>query len=144
MSKKNNNGGAAFPGGESYSIGGVINQRSPLNKGMTLRDYFAGKAMQSFASQEGWVMHSHIAESAYQLADAMLEAQGNYAKGEIIKKPLNEIGATHYAICPDDTILYYQYNAYLNTFLMWFPYSKVWDKPHLIPYTLHYFHEGEG
>jgi hypothetical protein len=137
MSKEVKTGGTAFP--FAYE-GGHTPEES---HGMTLRDYFAGKAMQSFASQEGWVMHSHIAESAYQLADAMLEAQGNYAKGEIIKKPLNEIGATHYAIDPGGQVIYYKYDEWNEGLLVWLPRSRVWDKPHLIPYTLHYFDEGE-
>lgn len=142
MSKKNNNGGAAFPGGESYSIGGMINQKSPLNQGMTLRDYLAAKAWQGhmYNPPIGW-SNSKIAKEAYVMADAMLEARESYAKGEIIKKPLNEIGATHYAIDPGGQVIYYKYEV--NELLLWFPNSKVWDKPHLIPYTLHYFHEGE-
>ena len=44
-------------------------------KGMTLRDYFAAKAMQSLASNylanDSWGVR-HISESAYELADAML------------------------------------------------------------------------
>lgn len=46
---------------------------------MTLRDYFAAKAMQAFIrNQVGtseWVGDEKIAEYAYELADAMLEAR---------------------------------------------------------------------
>lgn len=49
--------------------------------GMTLRDYFAAKAMQSFIS--AWVLKSEypntdveLAEHAYAMADAMLEVKG--------------------------------------------------------------------
>lgn len=47
--------------------------------GMTLRDYFAAKAMQAMASSpehcsDGWA-HSDIAIQAYELADAMLRAR---------------------------------------------------------------------
>jgi hypothetical protein len=47
--------------------------------GMTLRDYFASKAMQGeLASQTlEWAsdVYSYVAESAYKMADAMLEAR---------------------------------------------------------------------
>jgi hypothetical protein len=44
-------------------------------KGMTLRDYFAAKAMQGF--QQEWVYDNsdEIASKAYALADAMLKAR---------------------------------------------------------------------
>lgn len=43
--------------------------------GMTLRDYFAAKAMQGF--QQEWVYDNsdEIASKAYDLADAMLKAR---------------------------------------------------------------------
>jgi hypothetical protein len=44
-------------------------------QGMTLRDYFAAKAMQGF--QQEWVYDNsdEIASKAYALADAMLKAR---------------------------------------------------------------------
>ena len=49
--------------------------------GMTLRDYFAAKAMQGFLDQlikQGW--HSDdletVAETSYRMADAMMKARG--------------------------------------------------------------------
>ena len=44
-------------------------------QGMTLRDYFAAKAMQGF--QEQWVYDNsdEIASKAYTMADAMLKAR---------------------------------------------------------------------
>ena len=42
--------------------------------GMTLRDYFAAKAMQAFISQDKWSTRL-MAESAYQMADSMIEAR---------------------------------------------------------------------
>lgn len=62
MSDKNN-GGAAFP--------------EPINSqcgGMSLRDYFAAKAMQGIASAapHNCVDPRDVAEDAYQFADAML------------------------------------------------------------------------
>lgn len=60
-------GGPAFPclGNDTY-------------KGMTLRDYFAAKAMQSMNSRPDYEDASAIliAVDAYALADAMLEARG--------------------------------------------------------------------
>ena len=51
---------------------------SPLRNGMTLRDYFAAKAMQAIITNhkledcDDFV----VAANAYQLADFMLEARG--------------------------------------------------------------------
>ncbi len=50
------------------------------NTGMTLRDYFAAKAMQSFLShlvEEGWDADDLelVAETSYRMADAMLKAR---------------------------------------------------------------------
>ena len=52
----------------------------PLGNGMTLRDYFAAKAMQSFLShfvEQGWDEDDLelVAETAYRMADAMLKAR---------------------------------------------------------------------
>jgi len=41
--------------------------------GMTLRDYFAAKAMQALIDNDG--LFSEIPAQAYELADAMLEAR---------------------------------------------------------------------
>ena len=49
------------------------------NKGMTLRDYFAARALQNFRDQIGsqsdqeWF--DKVAEGAYRMADAMLKAR---------------------------------------------------------------------
>jgi hypothetical protein len=62
-----NTGGPAFP----------IEINSEMTcLGMTLRDYFAAKAMQGFASNlgPGYAFNSR-AEIAYQWADAMLKAR---------------------------------------------------------------------
>lgn len=67
----NDTGGSAFPN----------NFGSPKNQGMTLRDYFAAKAMQgmieAFGKSEGDtnIIPSGIASYAYGLADAMLKAR---------------------------------------------------------------------
>ena len=45
--------------------------------GMSLRDYFAAKAMQGFISQATWTDKEFLgeAEAAYRVADAMLKAR---------------------------------------------------------------------
>ena len=46
--------------------------------GMTLRDYFAAKAMQSYLADRAWqaeIPHSETAMVAYIVADAMLKAR---------------------------------------------------------------------
>jgi len=49
------------------------------SNGMTLRDYFAAKAMQNFLSTVGWnsdqKWFDEIAVGAYRMADAMLKAR---------------------------------------------------------------------
>ena len=64
-----NTGGPAFP------WCGDLNECPTINLGMTMRDYFAAKAMQGF--QEQWVYDNSddIACKAYALADAMLKAR---------------------------------------------------------------------
>ena len=58
------NGGSAFPRGEIQSA-----------PGMTLRDYFAAKALQGMlADGKGWEQEE-IVETAYRVADAMLRAR---------------------------------------------------------------------
>ena len=58
----------AFP----YSgVGDELN----YSKGMTLRDYFAAKAMQAdLVGYEG-AMWARVAKQAYEMADAMLKAR---------------------------------------------------------------------
>ena len=43
--------------------------------GMTLRDYFAAKAMQGYITGDYDVYPHEIAQKAYEIADAMLEEQ---------------------------------------------------------------------
>jgi hypothetical protein len=53
-----------------------------MNTGMTLRDYFAAKAMQAFCSTLGDVSYNSpphwnvLASDAYVMADAMMKARG--------------------------------------------------------------------
>lgn len=74
MSNKDN-GGPAFPTENARQTG----PSSWHEEGMTLRDYFAAKAMQGFAASEseesGHWTDETVAERAYAWADAMLEAR---------------------------------------------------------------------
>jgi hypothetical protein len=67
-------GGPAFPDGSHNQWG------NPINSGMTLRDYFAAKAMQTLLQTNNGAVgvnrYEHrIAETAYAVADAMLKAR---------------------------------------------------------------------
>jgi hypothetical protein len=61
---------SAFPTGTGVT---------PYNPGMTLRDYFAAKAMQEFldevGSQSDQVWFDQIAKNAYRMADTMMKAR---------------------------------------------------------------------
>lgn len=71
MSNNTNNGGPAFPHGDPTNGGDV---------GMTLRDFFAAKAMQGICTSkdEAGTLLNHgyewIASEAYKISDAMLKA----------------------------------------------------------------------
>ena len=69
-----NTGGPAFPCDRILQEGQVI-----CSDGMTLRDYFAAKAMQgitpSFANANILNVAEVISDKAYALADAMLKAR---------------------------------------------------------------------
>jgi hypothetical protein len=65
-----NDGGPAFPRDHRYEG----------HNGMTLRDYFAAKAMQGFAADGAFARDNgltidELAEDAYDVADAMLKAR---------------------------------------------------------------------
>ena len=65
-------GGCAFP----FSIEIDDNKSMAYSHGMTLRDYFAAKAMQAILSDPNYGNPDHIlAESSYWIADAMLKAR---------------------------------------------------------------------
>lgn len=53
------------------------NQLTPISSGMDLRDYFAAKALQGIidSSIDAGLETHRIAESAYQIADAMMKAR---------------------------------------------------------------------
>ena len=63
-------------GGPAYPTNQYANGISPNghSQGMTLRDYFAAKAMQVFLASDGTSM-GEDAQDAYMVADAMLEAR---------------------------------------------------------------------
>lgn len=66
-----NTGGPAFP------WCGDLNECPTINLGMTLRDYFAAKAVQGMLAENGGgaVRNETLAEFAYDIADAMLKAR---------------------------------------------------------------------
>ena len=68
-----NTGGPAFPVQSVY-----IEDQETNSHGMTLRDYFAAKAMQGLitcAPNHGDITHEYCAVDAYRYADAMLKAR---------------------------------------------------------------------
>lgn len=71
-----NDGGPAFPRPHSESDYGFHD----LQEGMTLRDYFAAKAMQALIEdglkRDGSATVRNVAKDAYRMADAMLAARG--------------------------------------------------------------------
>lgn len=67
MSAKNN-GGPAFPTAAD-------NGHSTNQDGMTLRDYFAAKAMNGYISARAEGSMDEIAEYSYKYADAMLKVR---------------------------------------------------------------------
>lgn len=80
MSEKNN-GGSAFPEVTELvkSTDGYPHYKVWGSEGMSLRDYFAAKAMNGFCSLNGInvALEPQIAaHCAYQIADAMIAARG--------------------------------------------------------------------
>lgn len=69
MSAPTNNGGPAFP----HDLHDLY---EPDTTGMTLRDYFAAKAMQGILAAGERGLYADIADDAYKVADAMLRARG--------------------------------------------------------------------
>lgn len=65
---KQDTGGPAFPSRREHTT----------KEGMTLRDYFAAKAMQTLLLDDSYDFSDRnlIAQKAYAFADAMLEARG--------------------------------------------------------------------
>lgn len=81
MSAQHNDGGPAFP----YLTASESDREVTTHEGehgMTLRDYFAAKAMQAVPMPQGNLhdvpaSYDRIAEHAYKLADAMLKARAS-------------------------------------------------------------------
>lgn len=72
MSNTNTNGGPAFP---------ILQDgcQFPRAEGMTMRDYFAARAMQSYLldKDRDSFTFEQWAQASYEMADAMLEARGD-------------------------------------------------------------------
>jgi hypothetical protein len=63
-------------GGPAFPWCGDLNDCPTINLGMTLRDYFAAKAMQAYVSSDKWredMDSIRTASMAYRMADAMLK-----------------------------------------------------------------------
>lgn len=65
--KNGKDGGPAFPANEEAVLRNMV--------GMSLRDYFAAKAMQALIHVQVKTSQVQTAESAYQWADAMLKVR---------------------------------------------------------------------
>lgn len=72
--KKKNTGGPAFPAGliDPATPEDAIH---PMHEGMTLRDYFAAKAMQGLLAGTKTSDVGMIVRDSYKMADAMLRAR---------------------------------------------------------------------
>lgn len=97
MSDKIKRGGAAFPGpnAEFVGIGSDGQERYDIQPGggMTLRDYFAAKAMQSlYSSRTRDYSIGLVARKAYKVADEMLEARDEYTEENAEDEMLEESG----------------------------------------------------
>jgi len=74
---KEDNGGPAFPQTQTLDVEnqiGFVSGNDVGEGGMTLRDYFAAKALQACLTQGSWV-YKNLARESYDIADAMLEAR---------------------------------------------------------------------
>lgn len=60
----------AFPVQSIY-----IEDQETNSRGMTLRDYFAAKAMQADLVGYDGILLARVAKEAYEMADAMMEAR---------------------------------------------------------------------
>lgn len=75
MSKET--GGPAFPRLDCYVNADGSDPLYVTHGGMTLRDYFAAKAMQAYlpTAVDKGILENDIADCAYEYADAMLKAR---------------------------------------------------------------------
>ena len=67
-----NTGGPAFP-----VLHWISGESTSAEEGMTLRDYFAAKALQGMLAENGGgpMRNNTLAEFSYEIADAMLKAR---------------------------------------------------------------------
>ena len=76
MSDTINNGGPAFPLAPVSHHENVVVLSESVATGMTLRDYFAAKAMQGYIHRAVTELDMEdVAIDAYEMADAMLHAR---------------------------------------------------------------------
>jgi hypothetical protein len=70
-------GGPAFPIADPFIAMNpqTVEEAKRLQGGMTLRDYFAAKAMQSYVSHNKAYDFEDIAAVSFRVADAMLKAR---------------------------------------------------------------------
>jgi hypothetical protein len=79
--REDGDGGAAFPHeAKTWDYDDREWRTQYVTPGMTLRDYFAAKAMQGFAAQgafarDNGLTTADIVDDAYDIADAMLKAR---------------------------------------------------------------------
>jgi hypothetical protein len=61
----------------AFPVEVIYTQDNKIFNGMTLRDYFASKAMQGLLTAEivGEYSNEHVADIAYRIADAMMKAR---------------------------------------------------------------------
>ena len=80
MSGEIDDGGFAFPlAGSTHEWDDAKKQWKP-QPGMSLRDWFAGQALNGFASESGRYDSAGAAQDAYAWADAMIAARKGGAK----------------------------------------------------------------
>lgn len=68
-------GGPAFPLYYPDNAGRPWSSENPVQSGMTLRDYFAAKALQGFCASPVSMDWDKVHELSYKHADAMLKAR---------------------------------------------------------------------
>jgi hypothetical protein len=70
-----NTGGPAFPLPSHTRKWDDAKKEYQQDEGMTLRDYFAAKAMQGLINEQSLKSYEAVAVEAYKQADAMLKAR---------------------------------------------------------------------
>lgn len=75
MTQHINTGGPAFPMVHGTANGDGTYSENQVTGGMSLRDWFAGKAMQGLLASSVKGSEDQFAEYSYKVADAMLRAR---------------------------------------------------------------------